>query len=231
MVRGTSAAAPRIKLEVDAKRFNKVLSKYLDISGKGFVDEVNKRAFNICLKSIKYTESATNKRISDDLKRGAKTQPPKRKKRRKGKGKGRPKKAPVGAILINYARGKRGEPGLHGKAMKTQLEKNIRSRQQGRGFLKAGWLGAADDIRPHLKQKRAKPKGQGSFSRKGRGVAASIFQVGPVATIVNGVPWARHVPTAVKGLKKAVKEETRDMLFYLKRKLRKDFKDTQRRTK
>lgn len=231
MARGTAAAAPRIKLEVDAKRFNKMLSKYLDISGKGFVDEVNKRAFNICLKSIKYTESATNKRISDDLKRGAKTQPPKRKKRRKGKGKGRPKKAPVGAILINYARGKRGEPGLHGKAMKAQLVKNIRSRQRGKGFMKAGWLGAADDIRPHLKQKRAKPKGQGSFSRKGRGVAASILQMKPNATIVHGVPWADKVPAAVKGLKKAYRQETRDMLVYLKRKIKRDWDKTQRRTK
>jgi len=231
MVRGTAAAAPRATMELDTRRFNKVLSKYLDVSARTFVDEVNKRAFNICLKSIRYTKSATDKRIERDLLKGAKTQPPKRKKRKKGGGRGRRKKAPVGAILINYARGKRGEPGLHGKAMAAQLSENIRARQQGRGFLKAGWLGAADDIRPHLKEKRAKPKGQGSFSRKGRGVAASIFQVGPVATIVNGVPWARHVPTAVKGLKKAVKEETRDMLFYLKRKLRKDFKDTQRRTK
>jgi len=231
MVRGKAAAAPRIKLEVDAKRFNKVLRKYLEISGKGFVDEVNKRAFNICLKSIRYTKSATDKRIKRDLLKGAKTQPPKRKKRKKGAGKGRRKKAPVGAILINYARGKRGEPGLHGKAMAAQLTKNIQSRQMGRGFMKAGWLGAADDIRPHLKKKKAKPKGQSSFSRKGRGVAASILQMKPNATIVHGVPWADKVPAAVKGLKKAYRQETRDMLIYLKRKIKEDWDKTQRRAR
>lgn len=57
MVRGTAAAAPRATMELDTRRFNKVLSKYLDVSARTFVDEVNKRAFNICLKSIRYTKA------------------------------------------------------------------------------------------------------------------------------------------------------------------------------
>lgn len=221
-----ASASPVARVEIDTKRFNRVLSKYLVVSGKGFVDEVNKRAFNICLKSIRYTKSATEARIIRDLTKGAKTQPAPRKRRKKGAGKGRRKKAPVGAILINYARGKRGEPGLYGQEMEVQLIKNVRSRLKGRGFMKAGWLGAADDIRPHLAVPRPKPKGQSSFSRKGKGTAAKYGAIKPVATIVNGVPWAGRVPAAVKGLKKATRQETRDMLIYLKRKLRRDWDKT-----
>lgn len=222
-----ASASPVARVEIDTKRFNQVLSKYLVVSGKGFVDEVNKRAFNICLKSIRYTKSATDNRIQRDLLKGAKTQPAPRKRRKRGAGKGRRKKAPVAAILINHARGKRGEPGLHGKAMQAQVDKNIQSRQRGRGFMKAGWLGAADDIRPWLAVKKSKPKGQSGFSRKGKGKAAKPGSIKPVATIVNGVPWAGRVPAAVKGLKKATRQETRDMLIYLKRKLRRDWDKTQ----
>jgi len=116
---------------------------------------------------------------------------------------------------------------LYGQEMEVQLIKNVRSRLKGRGFMKAGWLGAADDIRPHLAVPRPKPKGQSSFSRKGKGTAAKYGAIKPVATIVNGVPWAGRVPAAVKGLKKATRQETRDMLIYLKRKLRRDWAKTQ----
>ena len=222
------ASASMMRFEVDAKRFSRVLTKYLEVTGKSWADEVNKRAFNICLKSIRYTKSATDKRIQRDLMKGAKVQPPKRKKRKKGAGKGRRKKAPVGAILINYARGKRGEPGLHGKAMAAQLTKNIESRQIGRGFMKAGWLGAADDIRPYLKKPKPKPKGQRNFTRKGHGIPARLGALKPWAKVTHGVAWSDKVPAAVKGLKKAVRVETRDMLFYLKRKLRKDWQATKK---
>lgn len=215
-----------VRLEVDGKRFNKVLMKYLTRTGKSWTDEVNKRAFNICLKSIRHTKSATDKRIQRDLLKGAKTQPAPRKRRKRGAGKGRRKKAPVAAILINYARGKRGEPGLQGKAMQAQVDKNIRSRQRGRGFMKAGWLGAADDIRPYLAKPKPKPKGQSSFSRKGTGIHARYGALKPWAKVTHGVAWSDKVPAAVNGLKKAVRAETRDMLVYLKRKVREDWQRT-----
>jgi len=220
------ASASMVRLEVDGKRFNKVLMKYLTRTGKSWTDEVNKRAFNICLKSIRHTKSATDKRIQRDLLKGAKTQPAPRKRRKRGAGKGRRKKAPVAAILINHARGKRGEPGLHGKAMQAQVDKNIRSRQKGRGFMKAGWLGAADDIRPYLAKPKPKPKGQSSFSRKGTGIHARYGALKPWAKVTHGVAWSDKVPAAVNGLKKAVRAETRDMLVYLKRKVREDWQRT-----
>jgi len=221
------------KFVVDNKRFNKVLMRYLEVTGKSWADEVNRRAFNICLKAsskkLNYTKAATDSRIRKDLMKGAKVQPPPRKKRKKGGGRGRRKKAPIGAILINYARGKRGEPGLQGKAMKAQLQKNIESRQRGKGFMRAGWIGAADDIRPYLKKSKPKPKGQRNFSVKGYAIHARYGALKPWAKIVNGVPWSDSVPAAVIGLKKAVRAETKDMIVYLKRKVRKDWEKTNKR--
>ena len=223
-------------IQIDQKRFNAVLNKYVKVSRKTFTDEVNKRAFNIALKAssnrTKFTGIASASLIRKELKKGAEVQPPPRK-RRKKKGSGprtRRKKAPLAAILINYARGRRGEPGLTGKAMAAQVVKNIESRIKGRGFMRSGWLGAADDIRPYLAKPKARPRGTRGFSPLGRGEPArSNLMAAPLAKVTHGVRWSDKVPAAKAGLKKAVRAETRDMLVYLKRKMRKDWKNTKKR--
>lgn len=226
----------KASINIDQQRFSKVLAKYMQVSKKTFADECNKRAFNIALNASsgrkKFTKAASFSSIQKELKKGAKVQPPPRK-RRKKKGTGprtRRKKAPLAAILINYARGKRGEKGLTGEAMQAQVDINLKSKNRGIGFMRAGWLGAADDIRPYLKKSRPRPKNSSGFRLLGKGKhARSSLMISPEARVTHGVPWSDKVPAARIGLKKAVRAETRDMLVYLKRKMRQDWKGTKKR--
>ena len=50
--------------------------------------------------------------------------------------------APVGALIVNFLRGKRGEKGLYGSDMKRAIERLVTQRFSAIAYLASGWLPA-----------------------------------------------------------------------------------------
>lgn len=53
---------------LDTKDFNKTLQRYMELSGRFYVDETNRRASNICLRAMAKTKKADIEAISKSLK-------------------------------------------------------------------------------------------------------------------------------------------------------------------
>jgi hypothetical protein len=53
---------------LDTKDFNKTLQRYMELSGRFYVDETNRRAANICLRAMAKTKGADIEAISKSLK-------------------------------------------------------------------------------------------------------------------------------------------------------------------
>ena len=210
--------ASPITADFDTRRFNQMLDAYLYYSRKSFRNEINKRGFNICLKAIGKTPKVTAKKIESDMTRAAKVQP---KSSRRGK------RAPVAAILTNYHRGKKGKKGLWGKPMQTAVDRAIKHRQKGRGFMASGWLGAAADIGLYCRPPREVRSSSKKFQLgKAKGEGRPERRIGPLRPTASG----RHgsdVSSNIKGaraaLRYAVNAETRDMIQYIRRKMGKDW--------
>ena len=119
-----------VNVTIDTKEFNAALREYIKVSRRTLPEIVNKRAVNIAFKAIRYTPKARKSRINRDLKAKSRTNP----------------KAPLGAILVNYNRGQKGEKGLYGSKMVSAIEDMKLGRHKSAGFIKSGWLGAVNDL-------------------------------------------------------------------------------------
>ena len=202
---------PTVTIDFDTRRFNKMVSEYIRYSGRSFTNEVNKRAFNISLKAAGKTKKVKKRDIKREMLAPSRINP----------------KAPVGAILVNYARGQVGRKGLWGKPMKKAVDRTIYYRSQGVGFYSSAFLGAAEDfglyIRPprQVRQSRrrnqlGKAKGEGRPERR-------IGALRPMASGKNTAKNSASNSAAKKGLRYALNAETRDLIKYIRRKIPKDW--------
>jgi hypothetical protein len=209
---------PKVTVDFDTRRFNKMLDAYLKYSGRSFTNEVNKRGFNICLKAAGKTPKVSKELIKNEMEAPARIQPP-------GVRKGKP--VPLAAILTNYHRGKKGKKGMWGEPMKKAVKTAIAHRQKGRGFMAAGWLGTAADIGLYVRPPR-EVRGRTTHLQigKAKGVGKPERRIGalqPKASGRHGSKASGNIKGAKSALRYAVNAETRDMIKYLRRKIPKDW--------
>jgi hypothetical protein len=207
-----------MQLEINSARINRVLDSYIKHSGRSFTNEVNKRAFNIALKSVNKTPKVSAQKIKRDMLKGAKVQPTKSGKRKK--------RAPLAAILTNYFRGKQGKKGLWGAPMQKAVDRAIEHRVAGRAFMAAAWLGVARDIGPFVYPRRSvrsktpvigRAKGDGRPEKR-------LGSTKPTASGTHGSPDSAKISRVRQAMQMAINAETRDMLTYLRRKIPKEIR-------
>lgn len=218
-----------VKVNFNEKRFNRIMDSYLKYSGRSFTNEVNKRTFNIALKSASKTPRVQKTEIRKELRAAADVQPVAPKTRRKAKAGQRRKprrKVPLMAILINYNRGKRGKGGLWGDVMRKQVNRHLQYRYKGMGFMAAAWLGIAHDVGNYVKPRRT-VRGRrtnttiGNFKGEGK-PEKRIGALKPTARGYHGAKAGAQVSGVRRAMKLALNAESRDMLKYLRRKIPKD---------
>ena len=192
-----------VSIEIDTREFNAALREYIKVSKRSLPEIVNKRAVNICFKSIRFTPKARKSRIKRDLKQKSRINP----------------KAPVGAILINKQRGEAGKPGRYGAEMAAAMERWEIKRNVSSGFIKSGWLGAVKDLAPHAKVFRRPPRVEVKDKPKGYGRPARVG-INPTAEIVNQVNGA--VKVGAPALQRAMNADAADMKNYVARKMQQD---------
>lgn len=198
-------------IAIDTSEFEAALSFYMRHTKRDLAYVVNKRAINVSYKAMRFTPSASPKKIERELR--------KRMARPGRKGKGRP---PLAALLI--AKGKeyknrvvKPKPGLYGAEMRERIQMFIRSRQRSRGYVKAGWLKVIRDFERKVPgRKKRKPRNVQDFRKlPGEGRIAKPG-LNPTAEVINHAIAARKIAKAP--LQRALNSDAEDMkIFTMKR--------------
>ena len=139
---------------------------------------------------------------------------------------------PVGALIINYLRGKRGEKGLEGQAMKEAILHLVMRRTSAIAFLAAGWIPAVKKLSPLVSNKRGIPaedseakkisKTYGSAKPATAGMAVSIARIindslSKFSTTGKGAVYNK----AARALQKAISNESASMKEDIENNMRK----------
>jgi len=227
-----------VEFSIDTREFQDALKLYMKYTKKTLAEAVNHRAINITFKAIQYTKATTLGKIKREMWRTSRKHPG----------------VPVLALLANkYVAGKDQRFAGKYKALKNAYgpkgitPKNTEDftgkmgaamdmlwdlKQRSRGFIKAGWFGAINDLRPFVKIKRKPPKNiQGDGAAKKLGMAKPAFSgINPTAEIINRVNGA--VKVGAKPLHRAIKADADDMMVYVRRKMQEEadkFQDSKAR--
>jgi hypothetical protein len=104
---------PRMDFNDSSRNFSATMRQYLQISRRVPKDEINRRAKNVCLKSIRYTEKADKKEIKSAL--------------------------TTNGLAYKLVK----KTGLNRKQIKAKVAKFIRARMSSASYIKAGWYKAA----------------------------------------------------------------------------------------
>ncbi len=207
-----------LTVSVDTRQFDKVFKEYMEHTKKDLTSVVNNKLFFICRGAVRETKSADSTGVKAGL-MAAST---------------KNSKAPLAAILVNKQRGKKGEIGLQGSKMKTEVNKFIGKRVRAINFLRSGWIPAIKKLagvvdkttggqtvsKSALKQ-RGNPKDKGGVR-----IAPLEGSWKPTAEAWNSVFGGKNPSSKVQriiqnGLQKAVNKEEASMLAYIEKKLSK----------
>jgi hypothetical protein len=139
--------------------------------------------------------------------------------------------APIVALLINKARGAKGQPGLYGSEMAAAIRKLIAKRQSTVAFLKSGWTPAIKQLLPLVPSKYRTKSGyieKVMGEPKGGVFPATPEQNSPTCRIFNaigtaGTNSASHNAALERygrpALEMAFETETASMVEHLRQKL------------
>jgi len=196
------------QLEFDIEKLSQKVVAYTKFSKKALPEVINKKLYDIGLRSTGTTKAATRQQIrADRLKASAKYAP-----------------APLQAILINKRRGKGN--GLTGSKMASAVEKAIRTAERSANFIRAGWKKAANEMRPFVKSLAGSPRSENvSLKNGGAGLGVAkpavendaFLAVGEIINKVKGPDKVTHIKEL--GKEAAVSIVLADMDIYLERKM------------
>lgn len=196
-------------INIDSKGFDAGFIKYLELSKRGIVEDVNQKAYSVCISATAITKRANKSKIRAALRSASRVN----------------QNAPVAAIIVNYNRGRRGLKGFSGQVMKDKAEELIEQRANAINFLRAGWLSAVSVLARSIGKTPGK-NAQSFLSRFGTGNGGGIAAKksnNPTAYFWNQA-FSRHTSTnngvrfAEEGLQKALNQETSRMGEYVARK-------------
>lgn len=222
-------ASPVIVRIKNEPEFQATLKQYAKINRRTFKEITDSKALFIARGALWNTKKASKEGVKRELLELAYTL--------KTSASGRTRKylkqsasrnAPVAALLINWKRGRRGEPGLYGDAMKKAVKNFLASRLRSIAFLKSGWIPAIRILNPLVKSKSgAKPidrtvKQYG----KDKGTALPAREGSKPKTIIENSASAKDDKKDAlflygePALKRAFADETQSMLTYMADKLK-----------
>ncbi len=131
---------------------------------------------------------------------------------------------PLAALIINAARGRRGQPGLYGAEMAEAQRKFAAARLRSVAFIAAGWLPAIKRFEPLAERKGGAPPRDSAVKQfgpdKGRGFMAGT-QLVPMAVVENFAQGKEKSGAqaldkyATEGLDKAFAHEMASMREYI----------------
>lgn len=206
------------KITVDTREFNRVFKQYMELTKKDLKDIVNTKAYFIARNAVQLTDTVATKKVEEELRKPSNTNV----------------NAPVAAIIVQKNKKAKGEYGVYGARMTTEINKLIRIRKRTVNFLKAGWIPAIKALEVIVPSKSGpsyrKPLVKGK--PKGGGIPARSNTWSPVATIWNevlggiakhGLNKTRNVSKVQsiisQGLQKAINKEIASMRQYVEKKL------------
>ncbi len=130
-----------LDIQVDTREFNKAWREYQTFNKRALPTIVNMKTYFIARNAVNTTPAVDKAIIEAQLRSVSSRHSP----------------APLGAILINKMRGSKGEKGLFGKRMASELNKFIRIRNRSINFLRSGWISAIKAIEPFIEKKSGPP--------------------------------------------------------------------------
>ena len=190
-----------MKMELDTREFQRALLKYIPTTKRDLPEIVNKRAINVAFKAIRFTPKAKPAKIRRQL------------------GKQTKGKAPLAALILNKLQGRFGRRGYYGAKMKSEIDEFIAGKIRGVGFLKSGWLAAAQQLARMAGMRVGKSRGAKLYG-KGEHGRAKHAKPGwtPTAEIINKAAGIADV--GKPALQKALNAEAREILRHVERKLK-----------
>jgi len=188
-------------MDLDTREFQRALLKYIPTTKRDLPEIVNKRAVNVAFKAIRYTPKANAGKIRRKLKRQAKN------------------KAPLAALIVNKLQGRFGRRGYYGAKMKSEVDDFIAGKVRGIGYLKSGWLAAAQHLARMAGMRVGKSRGAKLFGDGAHG-RAKVAKPGwtPTAEIINKAAGIADV--GKPALQKAMNAEAREIMRHVERKLK-----------
>ena len=190
-----------MSMELDTREFQRSLLKYIPTTKRDLPEIVNKRAINIAFKAIRYTPKAKPGKIRRAMKMRSSMN------------------APLAALILNKLQGQYGRKGYYGAEMRSEIEEFTKARIRGIGYLKSGWLAAAQ----HLAQMSGQRVGKSRVVKvygKGDHGRAKYAKPGwtPTAQIINMATGIADV--GKPALQKAINAEAREIMRHVERKLK-----------
>ena len=196
----------RATWKVDHREFDRTLREYRRISKRTPDVIVNTKGFYIARGAVRHSVRASTAAIRAFIRQDS----------------GR-----IAGMIINKARGKRGQKGLYGDRMTEAIALMLAARLKGRGFLGSGWLPAVKALQPFAERKGGVPrvptqkgtKGYGKPARGGGWVAKAII------CNLTGSRWdtrGEGLRKANRALQRAFDAEVRSMREYIEQHLAKD---------
>lgn len=222
-----------VTVRYDQSKFDKTFVEYMKHTSRDLVTAINTKAYYIARKATWFTHKANKGQIRTALGQRitvAHTTKSGRVVNRKQLqlAHARDHDAPLAGLIINKRRGKKGEKGLHGKAMAVAIRDLLVARERSVAYTKSGWLPAikqlalvADNKNPPSIDTTAKTVGRA----KGDAFPARDLHSKSAATIINEA-WAKRDSGASaffkygsQGLQKAFSDETASMKTYIEGKM------------
>lgn len=212
-LRGCLQGYVKPNIIIDTKALNAVFAEYASLSKRSIAENLNQKAYSICLSAYGGTKKATPAEIRKYLSGPSNKNP----------------SAPVAAILINAKRAKNGEPGLRGGEMKSAVAAFIKKKSSHTNYLRVGWFQAIGTYAAKIKKSIGTgiARSNARLAKGGEHIkgGAQVAQPGtsPFTTFWN-TAFSKVTTTnegtviAEKGLAYAIAKQMADMRTYIARK-------------
>lgn len=166
-----------VSVRVDTREFDAAMKRYMLTSKESIGEVVKRKAFFIARRAVVETPKADSKLKRELLKQvvvaekllGQRVRISKSGKITKGRMiTQKIKGAPLAALIINARRGRTGEKGLYGGAMKEAVNQLVAARMKSIAFLKSGWIPAIKFLEKLVKKKAGAPRMDSRAAQVGR---------------------------------------------------------------
>jgi hypothetical protein len=230
-------------LTLDQSVFTDTLEQYMQVTKRTVAQVINTKSWYVARKAIWFTDKSDKGMIESSLGRMVKvdrlTKSGKTVRRRQLElVSSSQQDAPLAALIINARRGRKGIPGLYGKAMTAAIRDLLASRGRSTAFLKSGWLGAVKKLGPLADKAGGTPPIDDKARRYGleKGYADPAEPGFDVTALIVNEACTRHDATGSalqrvggKGLQIAFDDEAASMQQYIEDHLRPDAEEFNRR--
>jgi hypothetical protein len=218
---------------LDTRAFDAALGEYMTYQKRLPADVINAKLMFVARNATMTTKAAHKGNIDSELRGPSRDVPG----------------VPLGAILANIDRKRKGLKGVSGAAMASAMEKLIRSRIRSVNFVRSGWKQAIVTLESYLRatgemkfvRRKTAPVDGDTMRRKrfknlGKATVAKIYQQGRVwgeiqndVTGQEGKDLGALEQVKSTGLQLAVDKEAASMRWYIEQKLNPVHKDFNRK--